>query len=59
MAGGTICFIEKGFTVRVPELRSSTKSLLGPRTEPSLLSNQSSFLEGGAFSLLPSDGPRH
>jgi len=24
MAGGTICFIEKGFTVRVPELRSST-----------------------------------
>jgi hypothetical protein len=24
MAGGTICFTEKGFTVRVPELRSST-----------------------------------
>ncbi len=24
MAGGTICFTEKGFAVRLPELRSST-----------------------------------
>jgi hypothetical protein len=24
MAGGTLCSTEKGFTVRVPELRSST-----------------------------------
>jgi hypothetical protein len=60
MAGGTICFTEKGFTVRVPELRSST-TLAVTRCEKHgkgvlCLDNAFSLIEGHPDRLTDSYG---